>query len=135
MEIGFGTMADSNIKDFRDLRVWQDAIEMAKTIYEMTRLFPKEEIYGITNQMRRSSVSVSSNIAEGQSRGHLREYVHFLDIARGSIAELESQVVLSSELGFLSEEQSRTVVEKIHSVRRQLTSLKTSLAKKMSASS
>lgn len=82
---------------------------MVKTIYEITKSFPKEELYGLTNQIRRSAVSIPSNIAEGAARNHNREFIQFLYIALGSIAELETQIVISEKLLFLS----RNTFEKI----------------------
>ncbi|GAF73329.1 unnamed protein product, partial [marine sediment metagenome] len=77
------------IKNFQDLRIWQKGIEVLKDIYILTKKFPKEELYGLTSQMRRSAVSIPSNIAEGFRRYHNKEYKQFLYIALGSCAELE----------------------------------------------
>ncbi|HEY0007805.1 MAG TPA: four helix bundle protein, partial [Tepidisphaeraceae bacterium] len=85
------------IRDFRDLVVWQKAIALAKAVYVLTRSFPADERFGLTNQVRRASVSVSSNIAEGHARSG-REFRPFLSIARGSAAEVESQLLLAVEL-------------------------------------
>jgi four helix bundle protein len=90
-----------DIRDFRDLIVWQRAIVLATEIYRLTRAFPRDEIYGLTSQLRRAAVSVSSNIAEGHARQG-REFVHFLSMARGSLAEVESQLILAVELGYLA---------------------------------
>jgi four helix bundle protein len=87
------------IRDFRDLIVWQKAILLGKLIYLLTRSFPADERFGLTNQMRRAAVSVSSNIAEGHARSG-REFRPFLSIARGSVAEVESQLLLAIELRF-----------------------------------
>jgi len=83
-----------------DLQAWQLSLELVKAIYQLTSSFPREEIYGLTAQMRRSSVSVPSNIAEGAARASNKEFLHFLHIARGSLSELETQLILSKELGF-----------------------------------
>jgi four helix bundle protein len=88
------------IRDFRDLIVWQKAIEFAKSVYTLSRQFPRDEMFGLTGQVRRAAVSVSSNIAEGHARQG-REFAHFLSIARGSLAECESQLYLAVELGYL----------------------------------
>lgn len=80
-------------QSYKDLIVWQKAIDFATWIYGMTSGFPKEEIYGIVSQMRRAAVSVPSNIAEGQARRHKAEFVQFLSIAKGSLAELETQLI------------------------------------------
>jgi four helix bundle protein len=90
----------STIRSFHDLTVWQRSIELSVEIYTLTRAFPKEEIFGLTNQLRRASVSISSNIAEGQGRLGKPEFIHFLSIARGSNAEVRSQLSLAHHLGF-----------------------------------
>jgi len=87
------------IQSFRDLQVWQRSIQMTVAVYRLTRDFPREEIYGLTSQMRRSSVSVPSNIAEGQGRLNLAEFRQFLGIARGSNCELQTQLEISRVLG------------------------------------
>jgi four helix bundle protein len=86
------------IHSYKELTVWQRSIELTTAIYELTENFPKEEIYGITSQMRRSSVSIASNIAEGRFRGTKKDYVQFLRIAYGSGAELETQIEISKKL-------------------------------------
>lgn len=88
------------IRSFRDLIIWQKAISFAKDVYVLTRTFPADEQFGLTSQLRRAAVSVSSNVAEGHARQG-REFAHFLSVARGSLAECESQLFLAAELGFL----------------------------------
>lgn len=88
------------IYSYRDLIVWQKAIELTIVVYQLTESFPKEEIYGLTSQIRRSAVSISSNIAEGSIRGSKKDFCHFLRIASGSIAELETQITISKRLPF-----------------------------------
>jgi len=83
------------IKNFQDLRIWQKGIEVVKDIYTLTKNLPKEELYGLTSQMRRSAVSIPSNIAEGFRRYHNKEYKQFLYIAMGSCAELETQIIIT----------------------------------------
>ena len=89
-------MADS----YRDLLVWQRAIQLSVGIYRLTSGFPKEELYGLTSQIRRAGVSVASNIAEGYGRTSTGEYKQFLGIARGSLLEVQTQLVITRELGF-----------------------------------
>jgi four helix bundle protein len=89
-----------SIRSFHELTVWQRAIDLSVQIYTLTRSFPKDELFGLTNQVRRASVSVSSNIAEGQSRLGKPEFIHFLSIARGSNAEGQSQLELARRLNF-----------------------------------
>jgi four helix bundle protein len=93
------------VQSFRDLKVWHRAIEMSLAVYALTRSFPKEELYGLTSQMRRASVSIASNIAEGHARQSTGEYRQFLGIARGSNAELQTQMEIARSLGFGSPTQ------------------------------
>lgn len=95
----------SELKSFRDLKVWQKASDLAVEIYLVTEKFPKSELYGITSQMRRAVISISSNIAEGFKRSHSKEKIQFYYIAYGSTTELESQIEISFKLKFISDEQ------------------------------
>ena len=88
-------------KNFKDLRVWQQSIDLVKNVYRVTQNFPKEEIYGLTSQIRRAAVSIPSNIAEGQARKSHAEFKKFLTYSSGSAAELETQLVIARELEFL----------------------------------
>jgi len=101
------------IKNFQDLRIWQIGIEVVKDIYILTKKFPKEELYGLTSQMRRSAVSIPSNIAEGFRRYHNKEYKQFLHIALGSCAELETQIIIANELDYINEINKTELIEKI----------------------
>jgi four helix bundle protein len=83
------------------LRVWQDAMRLVTHLYEITGEFPKDELFGLVSQMRRAAVSVPSNIAEGASRGSVKEFIRFLLIARGSLSELDTQVRIAENLGFI----------------------------------
>ena len=85
---------------FRDSVAWQKAMELSTKVYSATRAFPKEEVFGLTNQLRRASVSIASNIAEGKSRLTAGEFVQFLGIARGSVLEVQTQLELAQRLGF-----------------------------------
>ena|ERR1039457_2054249 len=87
-------------QSFRELQVWQKAMQLAIAIYQLTRSFPREELYGLTSQLRRAAVSVPSNIAEGHGRLSNREFTHFLSIARGSVCELQTQLEIARSLGF-----------------------------------
>ena len=91
------------IKSYKDLIVWQKSIELVKEIYRITEMLPKSEIYALISQMRRAAISVSSNIAEGYGRRSLKEYVQFYSIAYGSALELETQLLISKELQFITE--------------------------------
>jgi len=90
-----------DIRDYRDLIAWQKARGFVKSVYESTRSFPTEEVYGLTNQMRRAAVSAASNIAEGYGRGTLKDYLRFLQTARGSLYELQTQILLAGDLSYL----------------------------------
>ena len=100
---------ESKIQRFRDLKVWQKGVELVKEIYKITKNFPKEELYGLSSQMRRASVSIPSNIAEGFRRRYAKEYKQFLRIALGSCAELETQVVIAKELKYIDANQEGAV--------------------------
>lgn len=93
-------MEDNNIKTYKDLFVWQKSMELVIEIYKMTDYFPREEIYGLTSQIKRSAVSIPSNIAEGRRRRSKKDFCHFLVIAYGSGAELETQIEIAKNLNF-----------------------------------
>src|SRR3989344_8848923 len=94
------------IRSHKDLLVWQKSMSFVVEVYETTKNFPKEEIYGLTNQLRRAAVSIPSNIAEGFNRGSQKEKAQFLRIAYGSTSEIETQLLISRNLGFVSGDQS-----------------------------
>jgi four helix bundle protein len=115
-------------RTFRNLTVWQKAITLAKMIYEVTRQLPGSEQFGLVNQMRRAAVSIPSNIAEGNARESRKDYIRHLVIARGSLAELETQIVIASELKFLPE--TAPVMSAITEISQMLQALITSLKRK-----
>lgn len=86
------------IGSYKDLIVWQKSVDLVERVYLLTEKFPKSEVYGLSNQMRRSAVSIPSNISEGQQRNNIKEYIQFLAIANGSVAELETQIVIAKRL-------------------------------------
>ena len=90
--------------DYKELQVWQKAMDLVVEIYKISKLLPKEEVYGISDQLRRAAVSIPSNIAEGQSRNSAKEFIQFLSIARGSLAELETQLLICTKVNMLSED-------------------------------
>lgn len=94
-------MNRKEITNHKDLEVWKKSIELSKNVYIITKKFPKEEIYGLTSQIRRAVVSVASNIAEGAARNSDKEFIHFLYISLGSLAELETQLIISKDIGYL----------------------------------
>jgi len=104
---------DNRIRRFKDLKVWQKGIELVKEIYEITKDFPKDEQYGLSTQMRRAAVSIPSNIAEGFKRMHAKEHKQFLNIALGSCAELETQVIIAKELNYIRSDKEAILVEVI----------------------
>ena len=85
---------------YKNLKVWQKSMDLVEEMYKLTSKFPKEELFGLTSQMRRSTIAIPSNIAEGQRRNHLKEYIQFLYIAKGSGAELETQLLIAKRLSF-----------------------------------
>lgn len=93
----------SDIKTYKDLLIWQKGILLVKVVYNNIEGFPKDEVFGLTSQIKRSAVSIPSNIAEGWGRGSILSYLHFLKIARGSLFELETQLIIANELSFISE--------------------------------
>jgi four helix bundle protein len=103
--------------------VWQRAVQMTVAIYKLTEQFPKTEVFGLSSQLRRASVSVASNIAEGYGRGTRGEYVHFLGMARGSNCELQTQLVIASELHFGDRELWQTAEGFSHEVGKMITAI------------
>ena len=99
------------IRHYRDLVAWQKTMALAKRVYGATELLPKSEDYGLKQQLRRAAVSVPSNIAEGYGRGSRRDYVNFLRTARGSLYELETQVLLAQSLDYLTRRQAESLLE------------------------
>ncbi|MCC6324236.1 MAG: four helix bundle protein [Candidatus Brocadia sp.] len=118
----------TTVKSYRDLIVWQKSITLTKKIYAFTQLFPKEEIYGLTSQMRRAAVSIACNIAEGQARNSTGEFIQFLGISKGSLAELETLQLLSKEMNFLTEENYLTLSNNCAEINKLLTALIKSLS-------
>lgn len=100
-------------KSYRDLDIWKNGIEVANSIYDITKKFPKDELFGLGIQMRRSAVSISSNIAEGFARQYNKEYKQFLFVALGSCSELETQIIVGSDQGYYSKEIKESLLEKL----------------------
>ncbi|MDP2157578.1 MAG: four helix bundle protein [Nitrospirota bacterium] len=97
-----------------ELYVWQEAISLVKELYKVTKKFPQDELYVLTSQMRRAAISIPSNIAEGAARTSKREFLQFLSIARGSLSELETQIIIAKELGYITDDSSlMTHVERV----------------------
>ncbi|NQY28660.1 MAG: four helix bundle protein [Flavobacteriaceae bacterium] len=92
----------SSVTTYKDLLIWQKGIEIVKEVYLLCKELPKEELYGLTSQIKRSSVSIPSNIAEGWGRNYTKSYIQFLKYSRGSLLELETQIIIAKELDFIS---------------------------------
>lgn len=108
---------------FKDLKIWQVAIRLVKKVYEVSSKFPKEEMYGLTSQIRRSAISIPSNVAEGFRRQHNNEFKQFLYISLGSCAELETQTIIAQELGYVSANQVKELLEDLDHICRMTSKL------------
>lgn len=122
------------LQSYRELLVWQKAMDLATMVYRLTEPFPKREIYGLAAQLRRAGVSVPSNIAEGYGRGSRREYLQFLTIAQGSLKELETQVLLAERLTYATAAQASRVLSEAEAVGKMLGGLIRSLKPKATES-
>lgn len=111
------------INHFQDLQIWRKGVDLVKSIYLLTNKFPSSETYGLVSQMRRSAVSVPSNIAEGFKRFHNNEFRQFLYITLGSCAELETQLVIANELNYITHESSKNIIEDINHISRMIYNL------------
>lgn len=120
-------MDGKKINDFKDLLVWQKGIRLAKAMYEITRKLPTDERFGLVSQMRRAAISVPSNIAEGQARKTTGEFIQFISHAEGSLAELETQLILGVELRFWQVSEIKAVAELITEIRKMLGALRRAL--------
>jgi carbamoyl-phosphate synthase large subunit len=115
-------------KHYKELLVWQKGMLLAKLVYKLTMRFPAEERYGLTSQLRRAGISVPSNIAEGQARRGTNEFLQFLSIAEGSLAELDTQLLLSVELGFAHQADVDPALKEIDELQKMLVPLKRKLS-------
>jgi four helix bundle protein len=116
------------MRSFRDLRIWQGGMELVESVYRVTQSFPKQEIYGLTSQLRRAAVSIPANIAEGQSREHIKEYLNFLSIAQGSVSELETELEIAGRLGYITADTPSSLMAQLASLGRQIRALRIALA-------
>ena len=117
------------MRDFRKYDIWRDAVGFATDVYKLTSTFPKFEIYGLCAQMQRASVSISSNIAEGCSRESEKDFAHFLEMAIGSAFEVESQLLIAKNLGYIDDTQYQDMVSKLSPNERQIHALINKLRK------
>lgn len=120
-----------SISSYKDLTVWQKAMGLSEGVYQATRTFPKEELYGLTSQVRRASVSIPANIAEGWGRQSTRDYIRFLKVAQGSAMELETEILLARRLAMLDEEGTQVLLAQLTEVQKMLRSLIGSLRRKL----
>lgn len=120
----------SNINSYKDLKIWQKGIELVEIIYKITASFPQNEQYGLTSQIKRSSVSVPSNIAEGWGRGYNSNFLQFIKIARGSLYELETQLLIAYKIQLISKEDFELIQNLIVIESKMINSFITSLKKK-----
>jgi len=118
------------MKTHRDLQVWKHSIDFVEKIYRLTQEFPSEEKYGLVSQLRRSALSIPSNIAEGAARGSTKEYIYFTRVSLGSVAELETQLIVSHRLGYIESSDLLQLLEERASIARQLQAMHKSLSRK-----
>ncbi len=115
------------MRNFKELKVWQKGISLVVDIYKLTKSFPSDELYGLTSQMRRSAISVPSNIAEGSGRNSDKELNRFLDISLGSSFELETQIIIASKLQYLSDEEFDNLMLSVQEEQKMLSGLQKSI--------
>ena len=113
--------------NFRKLDIWQKSIDLTVKIYDLTKKFPREEMFGLTSQIKRCAVSIPSNIAEGSGRNTANDFNHFLGIATGSSYELETQLIVAEKLGFADEEEIKSLINEININQKQIYNFKQSL--------
>jgi four helix bundle protein len=118
------------IKSYRDLEVWQKSMDLVMICYQMTKEFPKNEIYGLASQLQRAAVSIPANIAEGRHRQHSKEFLQHLSIAYGSLAELETHIQIAERLDYINKSKSEKILGKTAEIGRMLNGLKKSIEKK-----
>jgi four helix bundle protein len=117
-------------KNYRDLVAWQKAMDLVENVYLVSKGFPRDELYGLTSQVRRAAVSVPSNIAEGQGRFTTGEFVHLLSVGHGSLREVETQIIIAGRLNYLSEPKANGVLELASEVGRLINGLANSLGRR-----
>ncbi|MEA5597187.1 four helix bundle protein [Rivularia sp. UHCC 0363] len=113
----------SEINNFKDLIIWQKGMDIAEKCYFLTKLFPRDELYGMVQQIRRSAVSIPANIAEGYGRRYTNEYIRFINIAQGSINELETHLILSQRVGLTTKKNIELIISWIHEESRMINAL------------
>lgn len=126
MGVGFCCTLGYNLKmrNFRDLDVWKDSVQLVKRVYFITATFPNQEKYGLVSQITRSAISIPSNIAEGCSRTSQKDFSRFLQISMGSAFELETQIEITKEVGLIDDNAYSEIVANLHSIQKRIQSLK-----------
>lgn len=119
------------VQHYHQLKVWQLSMDLVEECYRATKRFPKEELFGLTSQIRRAAVSIPANIAEGQGRQHTREFLNYLSMARGSLMELETHLLLSQRVGFLDQTQLSPWLAMSEEISRILSGLRKALEAKL----
>ncbi len=120
---------DKKIRSYKDLRVWQKSIDVVVEIYRLTKTFPRSEQYALTSQIQRAVVSIPANIAEGYGRNTEKEYIHFLRIAGGSLAEVETLLTIAGKLSYMTREECSKIEEQLSEVARMLYALRRSISR------
>jgi four helix bundle protein len=120
------------VNNYRDLKVWQMAMKLTEDIYRTTESFPSRETYALANQLQRAAVSIPSNIAEGNARNSTKDYLRFISISQGSLAEAETQLELAHRLGYIPQAELLCLLEQTNEVGRMLHGLRSALAAKLS---
>ncbi len=111
-----GDASDQKIKSFEDLRVWQKAVVLVESIYTLARMLPPDEVYGLSSQLKRAAISIPSNIAEGCSRQHTKQFREFLHISLGSCAELKTQIIIARRLNFINDSVEEDLIREIDEI-------------------
>lgn len=119
------------VQSYRDLKVWQKGRTLVSRIYQASSQFPQTEMYGLTSQIRRAAISIPSNLAEGSAKGSTREFMRFIGIAYGSLAEVETQLFLASDLSFITASEREALLEETSELGRMLNGLLRSLESKV----
>ncbi len=120
-----------NLKSYQDLEVWQKAINLVILCYQISKSFPKNETYGLISQLQRAAVSIPTNIAEGHARQSSKEFLHFISISYGSLAELETLILIAYRLDYIDDKQSKQLMNKTTEIGRMINGLRKSIKKKL----
>ena len=124
------TKLDKELRSYRDLEVWQKAMDLVVECYQATKKFPKTETFGLSGQLQRAAVSIPANIAEGRARKHTKEFLRHLSIAYGSLAELETHILISERLDYINRDWAEALIEKTSTVGRMINGLRRSLERR-----